>query len=100
MAIPIGVVVRVSLGTGGELVDLILISVLDGLILSSSLECDSQEAEVVVGIHRKVVGDADPINYLAVSIASCLLSSLVITIVLVAVVGVGLTTLLKVDNLP
>ena len=53
---------------------------------------------VVIGI--EVGKDVDPINLLAVSKASCLLSSLVIATVLVAVVGVGLTTLLRVGNLP
>ena len=51
-------------------------------------------------MHGYVVEDADPINCLAVSIASCLHSSLVITTVHVAVVGVGLTILLNVDNFP
>ena len=44
--------------------------------------------------------DVDPINLLAVSNASNLLSSLVMATVLLAVVGMGLTTLLNMDNLP
>ena len=61
---------------------------------------DSLGVKGVIDMCGYVVGDADPINCLAVSIASCLLSSLVITTVHVAVVGVGLTTLLNVDNFP
>ena len=54
----------------------------------------------MVGTCINAVEDVDPISCLAVSSASCLLSSLVIATVLVVVVGIGLTALLKVDNLP
>ena len=54
----------------------------------------------MVSIGIDVVVDMDPISCLVVSKASCQLSSLVIAIVLMAVVGIGLTTLLKVDILP
>ena len=55
---------------------------------------------MVLGTCINAVEDLDPIICLAVSSASCLLSCLVIATVLVVVVGVGLTTLLNVDNLP
>ena len=67
---------------------------------SRPLERNSCGAVLMVSIGTDVVVDMDPISCLAVSKASCQLSSLVIAIVLMAVVGIGLTTLLKVDILP
>ena len=91
----------VNLDSGGGLVNLVsVIVVVVCISLFLMLDLIPWDVVVVVDATTVVVVEVGPIICCTVTKASSLLSSQVIATVLVAVVGIGLTILLRVDNLP